>query len=116
VTATAPDTTARSGPTAVEPVKLLGDLGNIVLTDPPKVTIEIAVAARPDPSQQVAATTTEGRGEPPVLTIRPGQTIKAKVKATRHNFEGRIEVGKGTDAGRNLPFGVLSITSASTVC
>jgi WD40 repeat protein len=107
VTATAPDTTARSGPTAVEPVKLLGDLGNIVLTDPPKVTIEIAVAARPDPSQQVAATTTEGRGEPPVLTIRPGQTIKAKVKATRHNFEGRIEVGKGTDAGRNLPFGVF---------
>ena len=37
--------------------------------------------------------------------IRPGQTITAKVKAVRHNFTGRIELG-GDDSGRNLPHGL----------
>ena len=37
--------------------------------------------------------------------IHRGQTISAKVRATRHDFKERIELG-GEDSGRNLPHGV----------
>ena len=39
------------------------------------------------------------------LTIRAGETISAKVLATRIDFKDRIELGK-EDSGRNLPHGV----------
>jgi hypothetical protein len=39
------------------------------------------------------------------LTIRAGETISAKVLATRVDFKDRIELGK-EDSGRNLPHGV----------
>ena len=107
VTATAVATTGQSGLAVAEPVKPLGDLGNLALSGPPKVTIEIAEADLSGASQEVNASAAEDEVKPLKLTVRPGQTIKAKVKATRHDFEGRIEVGKGTDAGRNLPFGVF---------
>jgi len=73
----------------------LGSLGDIQLADAPKLTVEILDAA--------------GRGrvapeEPLVFTIRPGATITARVRAVRHDFAGRIELG-GDDSGRNLPHG-----------
>jgi hypothetical protein len=39
------------------------------------------------------------------FALRPGQTITAKVRAVRHDFDGRIELGN-EDSGRNLPHGV----------
>ncbi len=45
-------------------------------------------------------------GEPLEFTIRPGQTISAKVKVTRHDFPGAIELGK-EGAGRNMPHGAF---------
>jgi hypothetical protein len=39
------------------------------------------------------------------VRIRPGQTISARVRADRRDFQGRIELG-GDDSGRNLPHGV----------
>jgi mono/diheme cytochrome c family protein len=73
----------------------LGSLGDIQLADAPKLTVEILDAA--------------GRGrvapeEPLVFAIRPGATITARVRAVRHDFAGRIELG-GDDSGRNLPHG-----------
>jgi hypothetical protein len=45
-------------------------------------------------------------GEPPEFRIRPGQTITAKVKTVRHDFQDRIELGN-EGVGRNLPHGVF---------
>ncbi len=47
----------------------------------------------------------ETPGAPLEFSIHPGQTITAKVKATRRDFTARIELGK-EDAGRNLPHGL----------
>ena len=47
----------------------------------------------------------ETAGAPLEFSIRPGQTITAKVRAVRHDFAGRIELG-GDDSGRNLPHGL----------
>ena len=69
-------------------VQNLGTLGDIALADKPKLTVEIL------------------SGESPVFLIRPGQTIPAKVRATRHDFTGRIELG-GDVCGRNLPHGLF---------
>ena len=80
-------------------VREVGTLGDIQLADKPKVTI--AIAAGPDASAVVQRT-----GEPLEFSIRPGQTITARVKAQRHDFPGRIELG-GADSGRNLPYGVF---------
>lgn len=68
-----------------EVIQPLGTLGTIGLADPPKVILSI---------------------EPAVLTIRPGETITAKVRAVRREFPDRIEMG-GFDSGRNLPHGVF---------
>ncbi len=40
------------------------------------------------------------------ITIRPGETVKARVVATRDGFGGIISFGK-EDSGRNLPHGVF---------
>lgn len=66
-------------------VQDLGTLGDIQVADMPKLTVEIV---------------------PSELTIRPGQTISAKVKVVRHDFPGRVEFGK-EGAGRSLPHGVF---------
>ena len=57
---------------------------NIKLLDPPKLKVRI---------------------EPQQITIRPGETIAAKVFIERNNFKNRVSLGKH-DAGRNLPHGV----------
>ncbi len=72
--------------------KPLGDLGNIQKGDPAKVTVEILPL-----EEQHAA--------PATFSIRPGETIRARVRATRHDFEGRIALGN-EDSGRNLPHGL----------
>ncbi len=44
-------------------------------------------------------------GKPVELTLHPGETIFAKIRANRIDFKDRIEFGK-EDSGRNLPHGV----------
>jgi WD40 repeat protein len=83
----------------VEVVKEFGSLGNIQIAEKPKVTV--AIAPGPDVSAAMQPT-----GGPLEFSIRPGQTITARVKAERHDFTGRIELG-GADSGRNLPYGVF---------
>ncbi len=46
------------------------------------------------------------QGEPLVLTIRPGETITAMVRAERIGFGDRILFGK-EDSGRNLAHGII---------
>ena len=81
-----------------EVVQELGTLGDLQLGPKPKVTVEITPSADTSFVQQHP-------GEPLEFTIRPGQTITAKVKATRHDFKDRIDFGNA-DSGRNLPHGV----------
>ncbi len=45
-------------------------------------------------------------GSPIEFTIAPGETISARVVATRVDFDERIQLGK-EDSGRNLPHGVF---------
>jgi hypothetical protein len=63
-----------------------------------KVTVEIL----PDEGTPVIRNVPD---QPLEIAIQPGQTITAKVRATRHDFKDRIELGK-EDSGRNLPHGI----------
>ena len=76
----------------------LGGLGDIALDAAPKLTVEIL----PGPDTSVFR---QEPGRPMEVRIRPGQTISARVRADRRDFQGRIELG-GDDSGRNLPHGV----------
>ncbi|MBL9126749.1 MAG: hypothetical protein JNL97_03835 [Verrucomicrobiales bacterium] len=76
----------------------LGGLGNLQLGPPAKVTISI------HPAEKRGGVGTDSEG-PPVFTLRPGETLQARVRAVRHDFQGRIEFGN-EDSGRNLPHGV----------
>ncbi|MFN0129526.1 MAG: c-type cytochrome domain-containing protein [Verrucomicrobiales bacterium] len=77
--------------------KDLGNLGDLQLAPPAKVLVTIASADGHAP----------GPDNPPLeFTLLPGQTITARVKTTRVDFDGRIELG-GDDSGRNLPHGVF---------
>jgi mono/diheme cytochrome c family protein len=69
----------------------LAGFGEIKLGGQPKVKVEV--------------TQTASEGGQQVLTIHPGETITARIKATRIDFKERIELG-GEDSGRNLPHGV----------
>jgi WD40 repeat protein len=69
----------------------LAGFGEIKLGTSPKLKVEVA---RTSPDQT-----------PQILTIHPGETISARIKATRIDFKDRIELG-GEDSGRNLPHGV----------
>lgn len=82
-----------------EVVRDLGTLGDIQLADAPKFTVEIVSGDDSGVVRQVP-------GEPLEFTIRPGQTISAKVKVIRHDFKDRIDFGK-EGAGRNLPHGAF---------
>ena len=64
---------------------------------------EIKLGTHPKVKVEVAQTASEGALQ--VLTIHPGETITARIKATRIDFKERIELG-GEDSGRNLPHGV----------
>ncbi len=78
-----------------EVVQELGSLGDLKLAEKPKLTVAILDANGKGPTVP---------GEPLTFKIRPGETIQARVKADRHDFADRIELG-GDDSGRNLPFG-----------
>jgi WD40 repeat protein len=65
--------------------------GEIKLGGPPKLKVKVAQ--------------TDKGSTPQTLTIHPGETISARIKATRIDFKDRIELG-GDDSGRNLPHGV----------
>jgi hypothetical protein len=103
-------TTAESGVGAVQ-AKLQQDWAKVVVTNwylwvpfqffnfrfvPPKLTVAIlpGEGAGPQP------------GELLELSIHPGQTLTLRVKAQRHDFAERIELG-GDDSGRNLPYGLF---------
>ncbi|MCC6235620.1 MAG: hypothetical protein IT580_23490, partial [Verrucomicrobiales bacterium] len=77
----------------------LGTLGDLQLGAPPKLTVMILPAA--DHAQGM----TNAPGQPLELTLTPGQTLTARVRAVRNDFAGRIELGN-EDSGRNLPHGV----------
>jgi len=82
-----------------ESTQTAGSLGDVQLAEKPKVTVAIG-------SGESRSAETPPSAGPIEFSIRPGQTITARVKAQRHEFEGRIELG-GSDSGRNLPFGVF---------
>ncbi|MCX7414295.1 MAG: hypothetical protein NTW36_12760 [Planctomycetia bacterium] len=77
----------------------LGTLGDVKLGEVPKYTVAIMPAA----NSSVAVR----EGEPLLFTIRPGETITAKVRAERHDFKDRIEFGRDGEADRNFPHGVF---------
>ncbi len=74
--------------------KEIGNLGNIQLGPPAKVSVKIL--------REDGTSSSEG---PLQFHIRPGETIQARVRATRHDFGARIEFGN-EDSGRNLPHGL----------
>lgn len=90
--------TATAQISAKEVTREAGNLGDINLDAAPQLTVEILPGA--DRSY-----VKESPGQPLEFSIRPGQTISALVRAARHKFDGRIELG-GDDSGRNLPHGV----------
>jgi dipeptidyl aminopeptidase/acylaminoacyl peptidase len=76
----------------------LGSLGDLQVGKPPRLTVEILAG-------NDRAHVRETPGQPLEFTIRPGETITARVRAVRHDFKDRIELG-GEDSGRNLPHGL----------
>lgn len=79
----------------------MGNLGAIQVGEPALVTVEIL----PTVDQVAAGLADAGEGGPLEFLIRPGETIRARVRAVRNGFDGRIELG-GDDSGRNLPHGL----------
>ena len=73
-------------------------VGDVKLGQPAKVLVRV----EPDGNSGSPVKNENGSLE---LTIRAGETISAKVLATRVDFKDRIELGK-EDSGRNLPHGV----------
>ena len=73
-------------------------IGEIKLGQPAKVLVRI----EPDGD---SGNPLKNENGPLELTVRAGETISAKVLATRIDFKDRIELGK-EDSGRNLPHGV----------
>ena len=82
-----------------EVAKEVGGLGDIKLGPAPKFTATIVPA--------VNSSVVEREGQPLEFTIRPGETITAKVQVERKDFKDRIEFGRDGDADRNLPHGVF---------
>jgi hypothetical protein len=76
--------------------KPLGDLGTLALAAAPKVTVELLAADG----------TAAPAGGPLEFAIRPGETIRARVRIARHDQKGPVGFGRD-EAGRNLPHGVF---------
>ena len=93
-----------SGKTVGRPVE--GAFGEVSLNDKPaKVIVEI----RPDGDSGSPRNVPEpgaGEGAPMELTLHPGETITAMVRATRIDFKDRVEFGTD-DSGRNLAHGLI---------
>ncbi len=77
----------------------LGSLGPVKLGPAPKVRLEIVADGDSGSPRRQPGGLLE-------LTIHPGETISAIVKAERNGLKGEIPFGK-EDSGRNLPFGVF---------
>ncbi|MCP5542043.1 MAG: hypothetical protein H7A53_13260 [Akkermansiaceae bacterium] len=92
------------GKTVGRPVE--GAFGEVSLNDKPaKVIVEI----RPDGDSGSPRNVPEpgaGEGAPMELTLHPGETITAMVRATRIDFKDRVEFGTD-DSGRNLAHGLI---------
>ncbi len=78
----------------------LGTLGNLQLGPAPKLTVAITHTTPSDLGEADVANAL------PHFTIHPGETITARVIATRHDFAPRISFGN-EDSGRNLPYAVF---------
>ena len=70
-----------------------------VAAAPPKLLVEILPDG--DSGDPVVE-----QGKPMELTIHPGETITAMVRANRIGFEGQVDFGK-EDSGRNLAHGLI---------
>jgi len=81
---------AKIGDRVVE--KSLGDLGKLTLGASPKVIAQLLPGSSADAGSVI-------------LSIRPGETITARVSVQRNGFTGQVDFGKD-DSGRNLPHGV----------
>lgn len=78
----------------------LGGLGRIEVGEPSKVTVEIVADGQ-------VGNPVQKPGGPLELTIHPGETISAIVRADRaEGFTSQLPFGK-EDSGRNMPFGVF---------
>ena len=77
-----------------------GDLGPLKLGDAPQVAVSIL------PAEPSSAETVSSGSEPWTLQIRPGETVKARVRVVRNGHEGQVSLGNET-AGRNMPYGVF---------
>ena len=74
---------------------LIGSLGEIKLTGPPKLDVVLV----PDhPASQ-------GESELPVIELSPGSTTTATIRIVRHDHEGRVRFGS-EDSAVNAPHGV----------
>jgi WD40 repeat protein len=82
-----------------EVVQDLGTIGAITLGEPPKFAAKIVPAA--------TSSVVERPGEPLEFTVRPGETITAKVRVDRGEFKEPIGFGSNAAADRNLPHGVF---------
>lgn len=79
----------------------LASLGELKLdANPPKLFVEIF------PDGDSGAPKGGKEGKPMELTIHPGETITALVRAERNGFEGIVSFGK-EDSGRNLAHGLI---------
>ena len=72
-------------------------IGSITLENAPKLTVELVHADKTMPHFN--------NKRLPVIEIKPGETIRAKVKISRRGYNGRVNFGKES-AALNLPFGI----------
>ncbi|MEQ9409601.1 MAG: c-type cytochrome domain-containing protein [Fuerstiella sp.] len=87
--------------------KDLGTLEELKLTQDPGLRVTIAAISETGSSEAEAVVQQTVGAEPwPVLSIRPGQTIRAMLRLERHQHKGIVSFGK-EDSGRNLPHGVF---------
>ena len=82
--------------------KSVNNLGRLKVAKTPTVLIKLFAATANSPKNQQMV---YDFSKPLELTIQPGETITAKLKAERKSHKGVITFGKD-DAGRNLPHGL----------
>ncbi len=80
----------------------LPGLGTIKLGAAPKVRVTLL----PTDGDASVATKLGRDGRLEEISIRPGETIMAKVEIDRNDFDARVSFG-GPESGRNLPHGVF---------
>ncbi|MFM7207397.1 MAG: WD40 repeat domain-containing protein [Planctomycetaceae bacterium] len=90
-----------------EVVQDLGTLGDLSLGDPPRFTTSIVAGSR-GTGGDAGGAGSRGLDLPQVtLTVRPGETITARVRVERRDFAEEISFGVNEAVDRNLPHGVI---------